>query len=211
MDLFELRSAEDVAIELLREFAPHVRYSPDQPRDDHGQWTSGSGLEGGPRQEVAVKDYTANSYFSINEKLRQGKDEELSTRQKEIVQHLDKAVAANALHTESTVYRAIDGKRAGDKYLKEGTVEDKAFLSTSKSERGALNAIQDTGAGRGSVTIVEITAPAGTNAYEVGHAYNPMGVGLRAAEGELIFGRNTRIEITKVDKDGRRAWGRIVT
>lgn len=183
-------------------------------RDRAGKFAPTSGGSVSAKDAYAISSYKNTGYYSVNEKLRQGKYDELSPSQKEMVKTLDDRIAESKTTEDMTVHRVIVGKRAGDKYLKEGTeVKDKAFMSTSNDETSAYRAVQDAGAGRNDTyTTVHIDVPKGTHAFDIQNAVtkNPFGVHSQGNEGELLFGRGTTVRIIRVDIDNREVWAEML-
>lgn len=156
---------------------------------------------------AAVDWYAANGYMYTNDILRKGKLAEASDATKNGIARLDSIIQRSQLREPTTLYRVVAGKRAGDKYLKEGAiVTDAAFLSTSTSENSALSAVKDaSGDVRAGVTL-EIRAPSGMPALDVDSRNQPNGVqGQRASEREYLLLRNLPLRVVSVDVENRRA------
>lgn len=176
-------------------------FDPDQARDQQGRWTnSGGGLTG--EAQAIVSSYKGTGYYDINSKLRSGKFGDLSSSQQTSVRALDHLTLQGRVESD-TLYRVVEGKRAGDKYLRVGaTVKDPAFLSTSTKESYAHSAVRDAGARTSStLTTIKIIGTKGTPGFDLeshrigGSIIKPMG-----NEGEYLLPRNTELKILQIDE-----------
>jgi hypothetical protein len=184
-----------------------AKYSPDQPRDENGQFAS---VDGGSsfnelnqtawndaghltrsdltEDEInALTNYTQNGYLGMNSVLRYGND---STSAQKPIDDLIQLINNNPPLPEDTMlYRGLvnrgshwDTLQVGDRFV------DKGFISTSPVLRGA----RDFGS-----KIMEIQAPAGTKALDTVTALNG---GVR--EAEVILQAGTEFEVMANEKGG---------
>lgn len=198
----DLKEKEGGAVRGPRTFRPRA-YSPDQEREDNGRFGSGGGSGGGNSEETidnvseagrawgkslsrdqkdAIGDYTEDSE-RINSALRN--DLLIKDSDVEMVERIDEALASASIPEDVTVYRGMDfdpGWESGE------SVEDAAFMSTSMNRDVAGEF-----SGKNGVTV-EFVAPAGTHAAYLGK------LSRSHSEGEVLFPRNTRLEV--VSKEG---------
>lgn len=94
-------------------------YSPDQPRDKNGRWTSG-GLQSGSENSImglteaekyALSKYVGRDSYLINEKLRNG--EPLTQEEQQFAEDLDSALEKMPAY-QGTVYRSVSKFAIGD-------------------------------------------------------------------------------------------------
>lgn len=162
-------------------------------------------------ERYAIDAYKATAYYDINEKLRKGNVDALSKNQHDIVTILDRLTSESVTADDTTVYRVIDGKRVGDRYLKVGAVvEDKAFMSTSSSEQQAKAAVKDTGASMKTITTIEIRVPKGSRAFDASAEGPKAIIAPRSGESELLFGRGTGLKVISVDVEARHVVAELI-
>lgn len=156
----------------LREDGPE-----DEPRDDHGRWTSGGGGDdtlASPEQEAALKDMTDENANSIVQGvLRSGSgamDTPVSGGRTvgDDVRQIDSALAQSHTSEDTVVYRG-----AADMHVQPGTtVTDSGYVNTTTSLDTAFGHAQDAqllsynpdaGTSR-PAAVYEIHVPAGANA-----------------------------------------------
>lgn len=188
-----------------------VKYSDDQPRDDHGRWTSGgsytsiddikdqerfletmrSSWKLPDDQRKAVQYYIGNGYDTINSYLRgQANDIHSNTGSllKNEVESIDKAIADSTLPRNLIVYRGIDlAEVVGNKELRVGSkLSDRGFVSTSLNKNLAeWFARENSPMTYNKPSVIQISVPKGTN-------------GLRGnmVDREILLPRGSTLEVT---------------
>lgn len=169
-----------------------ANYSPDQERDDHGRFGSGSG-ELTSAEKSAVMTYRGETFQDINGALRAG-ELNLSPRLEDLKNNLDSAIAKSITTSDQVVYRGMDLRDYQVKDLgldRPGTTfTDKAFMSTTEDAKVA----NDFGG-----TKIEIAIPKGSPALNVGSFSN---YGSKQHEYEVLLPRNTSLEVISSTKNG---------
>lgn len=206
---------------------PMWKYSPDQPRDDHGRFGSGgedNAAKSDPRtvndeawfgglssaSQKALLAYQGNDYATINGALRSGK--ETST-----TKAIDKALATSPLADDQDAYRGLggispfivetpnaygghDSSFADPQSLVGATFTDAGFGSTSLRRDHALTRAQ----GQSLPVLIHVTVKAGTPAAYLGAT----GHYEASREDELLLARGGTYTITKAHTENTRvsAW-----
>jgi hypothetical protein len=160
----------------------------------------------GPKTDRAIK--AVDDYQNVADRgaaqraLRSGRP--LSDEQKEHVAALDAVVAGSRLSHPATVYRAISRARADREFVLGSEVEDKGFMSTSRTREGA----EDFAATRGrrdEVLLVRVVLPKGIHALDV-NAFRQATGGASALsewgwQEEIVLQRGVRF-VVEQDRDG---------
>ncbi len=146
-------------------------------------------------ERSAIIEYRGSSAFEINDFLRGGKIQFMSEKDaNKIVGHVDSAISKAIIDRNIVTYRGVplDLKvKVGD------TIKDKAFLSTTMNIEEAVNF--SNGPGNKS-TIFKIEVPKGSRGLYV-EGMAPRGYEMNSnQEHEILFPRNTQIQITEVIK-----------
>jgi hypothetical protein len=192
-----------------------AKYSPDQPRDENGQFASVDGGSGSSEKtsswtelnqtawdnaghltrsdltenEInALTSYTQDGYIAMNSTLRYGNSPEEDTQKS--IDNLTNLINNNSRLPEDTLlYRGLTNRAGHWDSLQVGDrFVDKSFVSTSPTFRGA----RDFGS-----KIMEIEAPAGTPALDT---YTALNGGVR--ESEVILQAGTEYEVMANEKGG---------
>lgn len=141
--------------------------------------------------EQAIAQYTTSDAFALNAALRAG------GAPTELVKALDGAFETASLSRGVKVRRVVSGRPASElisKFKSKVPFTDDGFMSFQKATRGSIDdQIADfaPGAGRGSVTVIEMQLPKGARAIDVG---NPKG-GLGYDQGEVLLPRGTSLRL----------------
>lgn len=209
---------EEETTHYLVEFVrARLDYDPDQPRAENGQWGEGSGQGRSSNQrrltgpeQFAVSDYKNTGYAHINESLR--KETPVSESVRRQIDTLDRLINESTLDESAVLFRVLDGKRVGDRYLKPGVVvTDKGFLSTSTSEHAAMRAVKDALGTVKTPTVIEIRAPKGSRALDMeGTRVGPSLVHGMGDEGEMLLPRGSSLRIISADRATRRVVAELV-
>lgn len=159
------------------------RYSPDQPRDDHGRFGEGSALE--PKlhgdEWASVERWTQHG-AEISEPLNQGLMPESIVRP---VRNLDALTTRYKTTQPMTVYRVAHSgwsTRSGDLHV------PRTYTSATLSKLVALDMMKINPG-----TLLEITVPIGT------HVANIAAFSTKPYEQELLFPRETTFKNTGTD------------
>ena len=197
------------------------KYDPDQPRDEAGRFGEGGGGSGSDgdgsgdsddneetsstlseKEQEAVSKYSFEGYTKINAYLREDGDPE----EKGVIRRLDSAIDKQK-EADYDVYRgsttrfvervceknglSIEDLKKDPNALSGTVIEDKGFLSTSKSDKIAGTFSSEEGA------VLHITAR-NAKALDVDRVTNETS---NDTEKEVIFPRNTKITIDSVTYD----------
>jgi ADP-ribosyltransferase exoenzyme len=182
-----------------------LKYSPDQPRDDHGRFGEGNGdynLTGS--QSDSLTFYTQNGYEEINTYLRdrEGFANAMGQEDKNFIQShtvaIDNAFKdAPPTTAPMTVYRGVFAGQFADtlKTLQPGdTFTDKGFVSTSQN---LVTAVDRSTSSWGDGAKLTIEVPTGSRVLDVNKA---LGDEVQfPKEEEILLNRNSTFEVTKVD------------
>lgn len=196
-------------------------YSPTQPRDERGRWTStGSGRSWGTmtpnewaaaikeeykgqatwskRESEAIDGYTATTYRDINNYLRGKEHYGDADFLKEEIKHLDKSMK-NRLKEDTTLYRGF----ASEQLIMPGAkITDKAFQSSSFFENKGVQFAQQAAqySDKKLPYVLKINAKKGQKGLIP--VVESEGIGLRGVEGEFILPRGLTYEVTNVTDKG---------
>lgn len=150
----------------------------------------------------ALRDYSGESYKSINKGLRQ--DAPLSSHDRTTVEHLDSAIQkAGPVSETISVFRSMPAHvladvRVGDTY------KDKAFVSTTMTQAVAQREWNTSSYGQHAIVSIEV--PKGSaGAPLMKHSKN-------SDEHEFLLPRNSKLEITKKQNYGGQSyvWAKLV-
>lgn len=147
------------------------------PRDDRGKFTQGHGELSAEERDSVIK-YAGRYYAQLNRNLRLGQP---VTGIHDIVRRgLDSLLQRSTLHTDATLFRGVGDVEKTFGALKEGSeIEDLGFMSTAPDVRSAY------GFSKFKSGLMEISAPAGTHAFDVG--------AVSEAESEILLPRGTKL------------------
>lgn len=150
----------------------------------------------------ALRDYSGESYKSINKGLRQ--DAPLSSHDRTTVEHLDSAIQKAGPTSETiNVFRSMPAHvftdvRVGDTY------RDKAFMSTTMTQAVAQREWASSSFGQHALVSIEV--PKGSSGAPL------MKHSKASDEHEFLLPRNSKLEITKKQDYGGQSyvWARLV-
>jgi hypothetical protein len=207
-----------------------TKYSDDQPRDDHGQWTAGGG--GGvktPKEgnvtsnsgvtkagKAALKSYAGTSDSVINGYLRNPeafKDKESFVQNK--ITELDKALSSSTTNEDMVVYRGGGGWEQNGFAGREGQeLEFKSYTSTTLSQTVAAGFRSRNASGIGHKedrVNYKIFVSKGTNAL-VRNELLPKNVwdNPHWREREVLLPRSSRFSIDRVDSNSHTVYLRLL-
>ena len=145
-------------------------------------------------ERTTLKDYTQEDYSTINKYLRgqlEGKPQEILDGAAKQVGHLDSAMKKGTL-PEQTVYRALNHREWSENLdsLKGATIDDKAFISTSKSRKLAEGYAQ----GGTSRILMEISVPKGSTGIDILDS-GAASSGLLREESEVLLARGSKFKV----------------
>lgn len=180
----------------------HFDFDESEPRDAHGEWTSGGGS--GPEvvkgtfekltskvklnigERHAVKLWSSQYYEEINAAARGGKKHGAIAK-------LDTAIAKNSMPTDTTVYRGISSQRFAG--VKAGAVfTDKGFVATGLGVEVAKKFASQAGyEHHDGGALIRIHVPAGHPALAV--------KGTMLGESEILLPRNSKFRVTSVTQE----------
>jgi hypothetical protein len=141
-------------------------------------------------QKQSVDSYRLGGFTAVNRQLRTGQKQKLiSMDTDDLIKGLDEAMSENVTDKDQYLWRGLNVS-PGD--LTAGAVlEDKAFLSTSKSraqaEHFALSPPDINAIGEHKPVLMNIKVPAGSRALDFG-----------GGEQEVLLDRNSKLKITNV-------------
>lgn len=164
----------------------------DHPRDNNGKFSSsGGGSNSGPdikkkltsTEKTYIEYYTGDGFYELNKKLREGAEPDGMTKM------LDSAISKGTIPEGTKLYRGMPREVARtlfkDGNVKAGdSIEDKAFMSTSKDIRSAYSNM-------GGV-IFEITVGEGQNGIDVEQLSH------NKEEKEVILPRNQKLTVKSI-------------
>ena len=161
-----------------------LKYSDDQPRDDHGRFSSDGGGELSDIESSALEHYLLT--YGVNDTLRNGRQPGIYS--------LDSIIAkAPPLKDHASLYRSVSKEelsniRSGNRYT------DAAYISTARSETQAV--------GYNNGGTVRIDVPAGTRVLDVDtYRASLMGSMQGTRTGEVILPRGSTFDVsTEGDK-----------
>lgn len=166
-----------------------------QVRHLGGDEQSYPGVKLGSPEHQALNDVRdIESSFPINRKLRAGT--ELSSRQKQTVELVDRAIGRYSTQYDATVYRSARiPENEVERWVTPGSrVVEPGYMSTATSHQEAWEYHY----GRGELVRLEISVPEGTPAMagnvDWRNAYD--------GAGELVFGRGTALRIVSARREG---------
>lgn len=143
-----------------------------------------SSLSEAERDAINLWKHINSPYAELNAGLRKGK---IKKSLVEFVGNLDKAIAKSRVPQSVVVYRGV----ASPRLLKEGTTfKDKAFISTTFNEEGALGYAGQAG------MLVKMTISAGSRA-----AYVDAFGSKKGGQHELLLGRGSRFRVSKIQTE----------
>ncbi len=199
------------------------KYSPDQPRDEEGQWSEtgagGAGGDGGTSDIVKLKGPESDKWVdknyanvkydsaqlsatklystsgSVNPMLRSG---EVSPSAKEFLKNFDGAIDKSPLPETVEVYRGFGGGVFPEANMTGKTFKDKAYLSATFDQNIAERFAVTEGGDKNQV-VMKILAHKGTGALPM----RATGMGV-ASEKELVFGRETKLRVTSDTRQGAK-------
>lgn len=176
----------------LRRGGEIKKYSPDQPRDDHGRFGAG----GSPSDQVAaVRDYTGVGHGLLNDHLRGVKNQFTPSPEEheKKAAGIDEYIARHQITQPVTVYRSVGGdvgyrlrQRFDQGKIGPGsTFKDSGFVSTStdKETEGT------SGKNPGRDVTLHIDLRPGDKATDVS------GVSEHPDENEVLIGRGTTFRV----------------
>jgi hypothetical protein len=188
-----------------------LEYNEDQPRDEHGQWTSGSGdvaIDGKDKSEWGPHGESLNYYvveggaYDINSALREGRAPSLSDAGR--VRALDEMMRANP--KDETVYRIVGQGQLNSLEIGQ-TFQDHGFVSTTSSFAALEDIALDIQYEDVSETSrLTIQVPKGTPSLDVNHY---LGDHQYSGQKELILGRGQKYQVTNTDGKGN-VWATII-
>jgi hypothetical protein len=192
-------------------------FDPSEPRDEHGEWTSGlSGVPSGGQtkdEKRALWIYSGDGFRAINNQLR-GRTSQYADpgETQKLIDTLDGAMARSRLTSQVTLYRGMadySGKYKTDDLVGQ-TIKDPTFISTSRSEDEANKFFAETGGGfdHSNSYIMEITAPKGTHAIDLDNT--AWGHQRAYGEQEVLLDRNAKVHIDRIDHFGRSIYATVV-
>ncbi len=156
----------------------------DEPRDEHGRWTSGGGGSGGGEESGGASAASAykESSSSLNDYLR-GDRSASSEPMTGVRRGMDDLIAGSTLGADTVLYRGSNYVQYG------GSFRDRAFVSTTTSldvARGFVDPSEP------HPTIVVIHAPAGSHGYSYPSDH----------QHEVVLPRGSRFQTTHVERVG---------
>ncbi len=183
-------------------------FDPDEPRDDHGEWTS----DGAPSRPIsraedkALWAYRTGGYEAINKTLdgrplEEGDEDSVFLREsggvKKSIKGIDAVMSRSTLSKETTVYRGLvnmDGQES--RAVAGSRLTFGKYLSTSRSETEAASRAAAVEEGQRG-WVMKITMPVGAHAIDVASAQLTPSSFDR--EKEVLLPHGLTFEVTKVD------------
>jgi hypothetical protein len=175
-----------------------LKFDPNQPRDEEGQWTTTGDPFAKEREQqerfTAVNGYVHGNFHWLNKVLRKEDEKNFADDLKYQIQTLDKAM--QPLPQAETVHRivrdaVIRGIEVGDVF------EDRGYISTTRDE-GMLGVIRnDLGyTSLSLLTHIKIEVPKGTGHLDVNKEMGDHPYGNQYAhQQEVILPRGTQFEV----------------
>ena len=163
-----------------------LRYSDDQPRDEHGRWAPGSASA---QEKAAVRAYTGGDYIPIGAQLRG--QEPHDGKHAATIAALDQVTLGSTTEAPTTVYRGISaGSLAALGGVGKGSLlRDPSFASATSSEAIAKD-------GRGFAmskeggAVMRISVPAGSHVADISALSTLRG------EHEMLIARGASLRVT---------------
>lgn len=174
------------------------------PRDKGGEFTSGGGDKGVLTSGTELSD---EEKFQLTEYLTSGEDlnpflrrgGELDDLTRDMVSGIDAAIGKHTLPKSTVLYRGVSGDvgKKFEKLVPGQVISSLGYTSTTKTFERATEF--------GKV-VMELQAPAGTNAFDMEHVYHHLNksfVDLARGNMEVLLGRGTRLEFTGRGNEGQ--------